>query len=304
MPGSFVSTSACADVDPAIDEEVRALPIAECSKVNTDIPSAYTTITAICANVAQFMPAIEAGAAIWNAAVVVNLGRYNSAMMRAHTEFLIASEPAPSIMPLVERASLARQRLHTDVRACIDYGLIPREALVLGAPQAHHALATDLLVLSTLVVKYWSNIQGKTPLTLENAADAKAIANELFAALAKEKEQTETLAEANVRRRAAFTLCMRALRETRRAIQAIRYHEDDAEELLPSVFDFAGKAQAKPQTKQSEGAGDGDPTTDVSDDAPTEPMAPNPVSPAPVDAKPVVVPARPGFPGGNPFGDR
>lgn len=301
VTGSVVTTSVRAEVDSSIDEQVRALPLAECIQINADIPTAYTTITATSANIAPLAPMIEAGAAVWDVPLIMNLGRYNSAMMRSHTQFLIASEPAASIMPIVEKATLARNRLQTDVRTAIDYGFIPREALVLGAPQAHHQLATDLVVLSTLIVKYWSNIEGKTPLTLESASAAKALADELFAALAKQKEHGDRLADATIHRRAAFTLCMRALAETRRAVATIRYHEGDTDALMPSIYDYEEKTTKKSKDGETDKGevGKSEPATPASPDAPAKP-----VSPAPVEPKPEPAPVRPGFPGGNPLGGR
>jgi hypothetical protein len=270
------------ELNDQVEAEILAMSEDDASQVNIDIPSMFTRTSTIVGNIQPFMGEIVAGAASWDVDLIRKLGAYGRAMVLRHSEYLYMAENKPEMARLAEVAANRRAQLLAGVESLVAFNVVPKEAVKLAGAVGYRNIATDLLTLAGLVLHYWPSIQGRIPLTQEEAEQAKSMAMELYAAIAKAEEHEVKIAEAALRRRAAFTLCLRAFQETKRAIDCVRFHEKDADLLVPTLYETGGGRKGKPEVK-------------------VEPLVP--VPPAnPVEPKPQPeAPAKPGFPGGSPF---
>ncbi|HEX4514761.1 MAG TPA: hypothetical protein VH054_14530, partial [Polyangiaceae bacterium] len=106
----------------------------------------------------------------------------------------------------------------------------------------------------------------KTPITSDEIDAAKQLGESLVLA-AGEREQGPGVIAATARiRQQALTLLLKAYDETRRAVVFLRWHQDDAETIAPSLY--AGRGGRKHDA----------------------PPAPTPPVPAPSPVPPVVTP--------------
>jgi hypothetical protein len=103
----------------------------------------------------------------------------------------------------------------------------------------------------------WSNLEGKTPLSLQELNQAANPALDLASAIGSKEQSPVVIGEAARSRQAAFTLFRRAYDEARRAVLYLRYHEGDGDEIAPSLYaGRGGRGKAKPeQTDTAPAAG-------------------------------------------------
>jgi hypothetical protein len=151
------------------------------------------------------------------------------------------------------------------------------------------SVVNELQTRATFLKERWAALSSKSGLELE-VVDAALVLCEKIDSIIVERnlepqtrpdDQNITPAELHQR---AFTGCVKAYGQSRRVVRYVRYDENDADILIPSLYSVgrSGHKQAQEQTTANS-------PTLTSADAPVD--APLPASPEPV----------PGGPGGNPF---
>src|SRR5262249_25645678 len=123
-----------------------------------------------------------------------------------------------------------------------------------------------------------------SPKLMSRVGQADDAAESINAAIIDRGEQTSSVSVASDERQRAFTLLLRAYDNARRAVSFLRWHEGDADTLVPSLYTGRGSRNSKP------------------DEEPTEP-APSVAAPStPPPPSAIVEPAAtPGMPGTSPF---
>jgi hypothetical protein len=137
-------------------------------------------------------------------------------------------------------------------------GLINPEPLAkCKSNTSHKVLAQDVIMLVNHIKASWSNLEGKTPLSLQELNQAANQALDLASAIGSKEQSPVVIGEAARSRQAAFTLFRRAYDEARRAVLYLRYHEGDGDEIAPSLYaGRGGRGKAKPeQTDTAPAAG-------------------------------------------------
>jgi hypothetical protein len=219
-----------------------------------------------------------------NQELVVGLEDYAEATGEANSRYMTAMTPGPAIVAMNEAAMATRETMRMDLAALVNRGLIDDTRLsAFNGFVGYKNVGFELIDYASLFQACWATIQGKTALTLEEVQNAKALGEQLVRA-AGEREQAPATVAATARiRQQALTLLMKAYDETRRGIEFLRWHANDADAIAPSLFAGRNRKRVDP--------------------APAP--APVPPEPSPTPAPPVVTPvndtalAAPGHPGAS-----
>jgi len=175
------------------------------------------------------------------------LGQYARALIKAHMDFNDRTRRLASVTELVNRAEERYRVLHSDAVVLMHRGLVLPSAFAhLGERRGYAGLACDLLVVCGVLYDALPKAQGQSGVTEADLADAGALANQLFDAVAQRKEPLDARKQAAQRRDRAFTLFVTAYGQVRRAVQYLRWEHNDADKLMPSLYRRRHKRRGKP----------------------------------------------------------
>jgi hypothetical protein len=237
--------------------------------LNVDVQSAVATVLGSLPEIGVYREAMSTLPGL-DAGKLQGLEEYAQAAAEAHSRWVTTMRPPEDIVALNAQALTTREMLRSDATALANRGLIAQEQLALfKGLVGYKNVAFDLINWANLMRDSWSSIQGKTALTAAEVQQAKQLGERLVRAAGLREQAPLFQAEAARIRQQAMTLLMGAYDETRRAIVFLRWHDNDADSIAPSLY--AGK------TRHS---------TDAAP-APTPPEPPaNPPSPTPPVATP------------------
>lgn len=201
---------------------------------------------------------------------------------------LAASEDDSDLREMARDLDDEHQLLLTDLDALANRKLVERSRIDAGrATQGYRALVTSTLVLVTLLRSVWSNVESKTPLTRADLDRIEIKAQRMLKRLHEREQRSTRMPELDTRAR-ALTLLVRTYGEVRRMLTYVRWEQQDADDIAPSLY--SGR-------RSKGGAKETEPAIDAGRDAPSSPATPTP-GPAPAPT-----PIEPGTPnnGGAPF---
>src|SRR5262249_38423350 len=132
--------------------------------------------------------------------------------------------------------------LLSDAEALARRGLLPVDVVEhIRSGQGQVDKANDLVALSALFTLHWAEVKEKTAATEEEVARAAVLGPLFLSALgARDHGTAVTPSDASVLRAKAFTLFVRTYDEARRAAAYLRWHEDDVDDLVPSLYKGRG----------------------------------------------------------------
>lgn len=236
--------------------DLDALPDDVVEQVNLDIPTVVTRALG-------FWPVlnnhIEAMGALpgFDVARIAKLRDYALALSYWQGCAMGASATPVELTAKVERAIAMREQILTSLTTLASYNVLDASSLArFGGSIAHRRVAQDLIGLRNLVHERWSDIAGRSMLTLDSTDEAMVLAESINQALGDRERAPAIASHAAKQRDKAFTLFASAYDEARRGVLFLRWHEDDADKILPSLY--AGRRTTK-KRDDAEGA----PTTEV-----------------------------------------
>src|SRR5690349_16106857 len=159
------------------------------------------------------------------------------ALAHAHRHWLGAVRPADPLEPLIEEATQLRENLFSDASALVQRRLMNGERLkeILG-PIGYKNVASDLLVLASMFYEHFPQIEGKCVTTRAEVKRADQLAADILRAVGLKEQGTALIAETTDIRNRAFTVVINLYDQIRRALQYLRWNEDDADTIAPSLF--------------------------------------------------------------------
>jgi hypothetical protein len=178
--------------------------------------------------------------------LVDDLAVLAEATMQADVEVSVAPKPL-DVRPL--RAELAKEHtlLFTDAQSLANRGLLAQERIDLGRKtRGYDPLIQSTMVLISILREHWASIASHTPLQAADLDRAEARAGRLVEARARRKHGSEPKPARDLRDR-ALTSLVRHYDEVRRVVTYVRWHQGDADELVPSLF-----ARNKPRRRRRE----------------------------------------------------
>jgi hypothetical protein len=103
----------------------------------------------------------------------------------------------------------------------------------------------DLLMLASILRKNAAKIAERTSIKPNELAAAEDLGAKFSEAVGIREQSPQVIAQAARFRQAAYTLFVKAYEEVRAAVQYLRRHEGDADNIIPSLFANRG-ARRKP----------------------------------------------------------
>ncbi len=248
---------------------IEAVSEKELLPVNIDVPSAVMTVLGARPKLEPFRAELERIGL--DSTALDRLEPFALALLSTHASYVASQRPPAPVTELVAAAVRMRDLLHATVVALQRAGVLGDSALdgyrgVVG----HKTLVVDLEVLRQALRTPWSAIAGKTAITHATLDQADMIIEQLASAIGEREQAPETVAAAALRRQKAFTLLARTYDVARRGILFLRWREDDADVIAPSLYAGRNTGRRKPE-----------PETETEADAPTAPSPPTGGDPSP-----------------------
>ena len=283
---SPIHTTRFTDALAAVRPELAALDASKLDAVNLDIPSATVTAIGVVPELRAYHDAIERRFDREEAARIEMLELYARAASQAHAAYLAAQGAVPDLQSLSRRCVELRTMLLADATSLSNRKVIAADRLAgLQGAMGFKNQVTDLQQLVSIFEEHWARIQGISPVRREDLEAAEDAANALFVAMGQREQAPPAVTDAADVRQRAFTLFVRTYDELRRAISYLRWHEDDVDAIIPSLW--SGKAQRKRDAADPAPAPSPEPTPSPSDEPTKDPVRPfGPDFPSPFEDEP------------------
>lgn len=224
-------------------------------KVNVDIPKAVSTILGALPACEPFLGALRELPGL-DFAGIERLRDLTFAAWHAH---LAASPKVTESQKatLLEEATPLREALLVGSEALAFAGLLDSATVAsIRAGSGNLDKANDLVALATVLSLAWERIETKTAITWEQVELAATLGPKLLVALS---DRPLALAgdDPGLASARTFTLMTRGYDELRRGMTFLRWHDKDADSLVPSIY--AGKRRKRATDGGAEEDGDGEP---------------------------------------------
>jgi hypothetical protein len=241
-----------------VRHEIDAVPKHSWVPMSVKAIDAYMTMVATEPVLAANRPAVAALLPGYDLTNYDRIGAYGRALLHAELAWRIADKPVADLRPQLRALADVREKLVSDLKTLATRRLVPREVTRgIGETTGQLKLAFDVLRLATTFRDHWSRVEGRCALTSDELAHAEISAGELAVALAAKKYVTppSKTAASNTRHR-AFTLFVRAWDDVRRIFCFYRWNEQDADQLVPSLYrGRGGRGKPKPAVEAGGGGG-------------------------------------------------
>lgn len=224
--------------------ELQALSLDELEVINLDVPSAVATtlgalpeIHALRAQITEQLPKFDLVA-------LDKLEDYALALNYAHAQYLTATKPADDLDPISTEAATLRETLFVDATALAHRGFLDGNRLKeLNGPNGYKNLATDLLMLASVLRESWAQIQGRSGVQLAELDRAEKLGQRLMRIVGLREQGPATVATASDVRLRVFTLLARTYDDARRATTYLRWKFGDIDRIAPSLY--AGRSNGR-----------------------------------------------------------
>lgn len=154
-------------------------------------------------------------------------------------------ESAPMLDALVEDVKVARRILNTELELLQVRGLIREDAVKLQGTTKHLAMAEDVNAICSVFRENWAVVSAEIGNKVSHVSAAMESANKLIKAIARAAEVKELAKGTSLMRAAAWKLAYASFKEVERGIAYLRFHQGDADALVPSVFDRSSSGRRK-----------------------------------------------------------
>lgn len=225
-----------------IADELEALDAEEVLYVNVDVPRSVSIVIGAEPQIAAHAGQIDEELPHHDVEGLTRLRTYALAALYAN---VLAQPPAKrgDIATLVDKGTALKLRLIVAAESLAHDALLDAQLLAeIKSGNGHLDLASDLIALGAMYQLGWEEIKGKSIIAYADLEEASRVGTELLGALgARDHVINRATPEAMDRKHRAFTLLVRAYNEARRALSYLRFHEDDVDEIAPSLYKRAKK---------------------------------------------------------------
>jgi hypothetical protein len=161
---------------------------------------------------------------------------YTLALFSAHLRYSFAISPPEKLPQLNETATRWRDILLAEAKSLVAREYIKEELLKeLVGNHGYRNVARDLAGLAQIFKATWGNIKDYTGIKPAQIEEVDKLALKLTGAVAQREHSPEQVDAATDIRGRMFTLFNRTYDEVRRGIKYLRWHEGDADEIVPSI---------------------------------------------------------------------
>jgi hypothetical protein len=224
----------------AVEHEMAALSPSAIVAINLDIPRAVTVAVGALPNLRDLRPRFIAELPQHPIHTTDKLGTYALAAWYTHLCALPASKTESEFEALVAEATPLRDDLLVAAEALAHKNLLDPETVAgIRRGQGNLDKANDLVALAALFTQRWSHVHGKTTVAESDIERAAELGPLLLVALGAREQAGAGASKPTDRadqRARAYTLFVKAYEEARRAVAYLRWHEDDVDDIVPSLF--------------------------------------------------------------------
>lgn len=222
-----------------IEKEVEALGPDDLEPINVDIPRAVAVAIGAAPHLHNLRALVVEQLPAFPIRLLDEIGTYALGAWFAHLLALPATSEKQLAVLLEEGTSL-RDDLLIAAEALAHKGHFDRKAVeAIRAGQGNIDKANDLVALAALFAREWDKVKNKTTVEWADVQRASELGPEILVALGARDQpgvKAPSPADPAQRRARAFTLFVRAYEECRRAVGYLRWHEDDADTIAPSLY--------------------------------------------------------------------
>lgn len=240
--------------------EISAVPDDQLAALNVDVVEVVTVVLGVLPKLRSLRPEIQQ-LPFFDLARFDRLEKYALALNHAHTRYRSTLPSRGNVAELGKELALARDRLYSSARSLADFGLLDGNLLKdCKTVTGYRATATDVFTLVAVFKQSWSQVAGKTPVTLEALSDAGKRAVELLAAFGVREQGPASTSEAARLRQQAFTLFAAAYDDARRAVAYLRPKPGARDEIAPTFYASRGGPRRVAEVANGSTSGNVDPT--------------------------------------------
>jgi hypothetical protein len=231
--------------------ELDALPQDDVEEVNLEVKTLVALVFGVLPRLIAHRDAIVKQLPGFDIARFDKIEDYAMALSYTNTLHATATRPVDGLAELNDEGIKLRSTLQGDITALIARGFIHPESIKnYTALTGYKNVASDLQIQAQILKDKWSQIEGKCATTLTEVEHALKVAAHLLRLTGLKEQSPAVVANAAEQRKRAFTLFRRAYDDARRAIIFLRWHEEDADEIAPSLY--AGRTGMKKKVNAEE----------------------------------------------------
>lgn len=258
-PEEFVTEVAGADAEQSFQKfKPRALALKESELivVNVDMPNALLTAIAAIPKIAPYFEVVRS-LPVYDFQHFLDFRELTLALHAAQAKHTHAKGPTNDLPARLVDATKRRDLLLADCAALIARGILSKESTAnYKGLTGYKNVAFDLTGLIELVSETWPQIEGKTFLTKQDLDEHRAFALSFVQAVAYKDQFKVKIAEMGDIRQRFYTLFYHSYDQVRRAMLFLRWNEEDADAIIPSLFAGRGGNPSK-AAETDDTAGDG-----------------------------------------------
>ena len=177
---------------------------------------------------------------------------------------------------LVEELRRTRKVLVTELELVQLRGILPEGSIKLEGTSSYNAMVQDVRAIATVFLANWGTVGPQIGGQSQHVEDALAAADQLVAALAESNQVEAKTESSQLIRLAAWNVAYRAYRELERVIDYLRFHDGDAQLIVPSLFIRGkGKRGERPVDEANGGQAEPSPAGGETPNLPITPVGPS-----------------------------
>jgi hypothetical protein len=232
-----------------VQDQIAAIADDELLSINVDIPRAVSIVLGALPGITGLLPELKQ--LPLKPVKLEQLRDYAFAAWYAHLAATATTSESDKKALLAEAGAL-RDDLLVAAEALAHKGLLdPTTVADIRAGSGNTDRANDLVALGVLFTNAWERVRNKTTVTWEDVEKASDLGPRLFMALAE--RPADAPAAVSIRAR-AFTLMARTYDQARRGVTYLRWNEDDADLVAPSIY--AGRQRKRASAEKPDPAPD------------------------------------------------
>jgi hypothetical protein len=235
-----------------IKPEADAVVLESRTFINLDVPEVLLTAIGVIPRLSPFIEIVKK-LPEYEYQEFIALRERTMALHYIQAKYTHTLAPQEKLPELLAEATRRRDVFLADCAALIARGIIRKEAIAeYKGLSGYKNVAFDLTGIVQLLADIWPQIEGKTMVSKAELDEHRQFALEFVEAVAlREKNTAKTAAVTEMRQR-VFTLFSRSYDQVRRAITFLRWNQEDASFIIPSLYANRGGNGRKSTTSDEE----------------------------------------------------
>lgn len=248
-----------------IKPEAEAVVLESRTNINLDIPDVLLTAIGVIPRLSPFIEVVQK-LPEYEYQEFMALRERTMALHYIQAKYTHTLAPQEKLPALLVEATRRRDVFLADCAALIARGIIRKEAITeYKGLNGYKNVAFDLTGVIQLFVDIWPQIKDKTMVSRTELEEHRKFALEFVEAVALREKFTARTAEVTEMRQRVFALFNRSYDQVRRAIIFLRWNQEDADTIIPSLYaNRGGNTRKQVGTEEA---------TSEKPETPTEPPA-------------------------------